>query len=191
MKNILYSLIFVVIALSACSSNDGTMGEHEKIADQLDPTGDEGTLGDPEYNDSEAHTRLGFVNYTKDQFEQDPNKNRVVTMDRKEMADIISRIIIRHEAFDEIATLVTGEEVLIAYEKNDTLSDQEAADVARKSAMSVLPRFFEIYVSDNNTLIGDIQSLHNSTTTDDDYKNTLNRIIKEMDKEPPEDNENN
>lgn len=181
LKNILYTLGIVIIALSACTDADSSLGdEHDKIAEQLDPTGEEGSISNQHYNDPEADSRLGYVNYTRDQFDLNPEQDYVATMDRNEMADIISRIIIRHEGFDEIATLVTGEEVLIVYEKNDTLNDREAKEVARKSAMSVIPRFFEIYVTDDSSLIGDIQSLHNETTKEDDYQNTLNRIIREI-----------
>ncbi|MUK90005.1 hypothetical protein GMD78_16665 [Ornithinibacillus sp. L9] len=173
-----------MIALTGCTTDNSLRDEHEKIADELDPTRDEGPVRDPGYEDPEANSRLGYVNYTKEQFEQDPERNRVITMNRTEMADIITRVILRHEAFDEVATLVTGEEVLIAYEKNDLLEANEAADVARKSAESIMPRHFEIYVSDNNVLIRDIESLHNSTTKDPDYDNTIEQIITEMKKSP-------
>lgn len=171
------------MALTACAT-DQSQSEQEKIADQLDPTRDEGPVRDPEYNDPRETSRLGFVNYTKDEFDQDPDRNRVVTMDRNEMADIIAKMVLRHETFDEVATLVTDEEVLIAYDKNDVLEKEEAADVAKKSAESVMPRYFDIYVSDNDVLIRDIESLHNSTTTDPDYENTIERIISEMKKSP-------
>ncbi|MFD2045152.1 YhcN/YlaJ family sporulation lipoprotein [Ornithinibacillus salinisoli] len=183
MKYVLSSFLVLLIALTACTT-DNTTTEQEKIADELDPTRDEGPVRDTEFKDPEAKSRLGYVNYTKEQFDRDPEKDRVVTMDRSEMADIIARLILRHEAFDEIATLVTGDEVLIAYEKNEMLDENEAADVAKKSAASVMPRYFDIYVSDNNVLIRDIESLHNSTTTDSDYENTIKSIINEMKKSP-------
>ncbi|GGB36538.1 hypothetical protein GCM10011409_12450 [Lentibacillus populi] len=100
------------------------------------------------------------------------------------MADMITRLILRNEGFDEVATLVTDEEVLIAYQKNDNLDDRTAADIASKTAKSTMPGFFDVYVSDNGTLMNDIQSLHNSSATNKNYDNTIEQIINEMNKSP-------
>ncbi|HLR79877.1 MAG TPA: YhcN/YlaJ family sporulation lipoprotein [Bacillota bacterium] len=134
--------------------------------------------------DSELDKKLGYVSYKKEEVQLDAKKNRVATMDRDEMADLITRMILRNDGFEEVATLVTDQEVLIVYEKNNEISAENAASLANKSAMSVLPRFFEVYVSDNASLIPDIHSLHNSTTTNKNYNNTLDRIKTEMKKAP-------
>lgn len=97
---------------------------------------------------------------------------------------LITRIALRGEGLEQVATLVTDEEVLIAYEKSDDVDEKEAANIARKTAQSVIPQYYEIYVSDNESLINDIQSLHNSSTTDGSYENTIDQIIKEMEKSP-------
>src|SRR5699024_8510526 len=100
------------------------------------------------------------------------------------MADTIPKIILQNKASDEVATLVTDEDVLIAYQVNDKIAGDNAAEIARKSAMSVLPRYFEIIVSDNAVIMHDIQSLHNSTTTNKHYDNYKDEIINEMKKSP-------
>lgn len=174
MKMLLYSIgVFILLTVAGCNL-DQTQNEQDKIAEELDPARNGQPPRDPEWDN-----RLGYVNYTKDQFEQDPEQSHM-DLDRNQMADSIARIILQHEAFDEIATLVTDREVLIAYEKNDTLTEDEAADFAKKSASSITPRFFDIYVSDNPVLIPQIHSLHNSTTKESDYDNTLEQIISEM-----------
>jgi len=114
-----------------------------------------------------------------------------VNTNYEEMADMITRIILQYEGFDEVATLVTDEEVLIVYDRNDEMEDENAADIARKTAVSLMPGFFDIYVSDNEALINDIQSLHNSTTNNQNYDNTIDNIISEMKKSPQGTNDQN
>src|SRR5699024_6344233 len=134
--------------------------------------------------DPDFDKRLGYVNYKKEQVNEDENAQ--ITVDRHALADMVTRVLLKNDSFQEVATLVTGNEVLIAYEKDEDNenSDEETAEFARKTAMSLLPRYFDIYVSDNHNLIDDLHSLHNQTTDTNDYQNTIDSIIKEMEKSP-------
>ena len=174
-------LLCTLFILSACNSNDeaGSEGEREQNLNELDPT-----KSDDSRSSFEKENQLGFVHYTKDQIDNDTEDNHVATVDRHKMADMISRIILRSDGFDEVATLVTDREVLIAYGKSDDISDELAADIAKKTALSTMPSFFDVYVTGNTGLVPDIQSLHNSNTQQGDYHNTVESIIKEMKKSP-------
>jgi len=162
---------------------EGTLQERNRIVDELEPSREDA-------ENEELNNQLGYVNYTRDQIENEAEQNHDVNMNREEMADNITRIILRNEGFDEVATLVTDENVLIVYDKNEELEQEDAADIAKKTAVSLMPGFFDIYVSDNEALIDDIRSLHNSTT-DDNHNNTIDQIISEMKKSPQGTNEEN
>jgi hypothetical protein len=168
-----------LFSLSACGNNENAMDERDDIVDELDPSAEQQSAEDEELND-----RLGYVHYTKDQVNNDDEMEHGVSIDRTQVANVITRIALRGEGLEQVATLVTDEEVLIAYEKSDDVDEKEAANIARKTAQSVIPQYYEIYVSDNESLINDIQSLHNSSTTDGSYENTIDQIIKEMEKSP-------
>lgn len=180
------SLVFAMIVITGCGNTENATDEREKISDELDPTKELQAPADQEQN-----SRLGYVRYTKDQLNNNAEKNHTAKIDRNEMANMITRIILRNGGFHEVATLVTDKEVLIAYQKDDELDREMAADIAKRSAMSATPRFYDIYVSDNETLINDIHSLHNSSTQNDDYANTIDQIINEMKKSPQGENETN
>lgn len=177
-KKYAFVLLLCTLFITACGTNQEAE-EREQIRNELDPTRNDATP-----SSFEEENRLGYVHYKKDQLNYDDEANHSVTMDRHKIADMITRIILRNAAFDEVATLVTDEEVLIAYGKNDELEDKTAADIAKKSAMGVMPRYFDVYVSDNRSLIPDIQSLHNNNTQQGSYRNTITSIIKEMKKSP-------
>ncbi|WP_165767927.1 YhcN/YlaJ family sporulation lipoprotein [Virgibacillus indicus] len=168
-------IVLAVTVISGCAANDNAMDERNENISELDPARELQAPADDELNN-----RLGYVRYTKDQLNNDAERNHAVTMDRTQMANMITRIILRNDGFNEVATLVTDEEVLIAYDKNEDIDEDIAADIAKKTAVSVMPEFFDVYVSDNDTLIRDIHSLHNSTTTNKNYDNTIDSIIDEM-----------
>lgn len=177
----MFAVLFIVILVSGCATND-------QAGDALDRTID----GENEFDqfqeperDDELSSKLGYVHYNKDELEMDNENNHYVAMDRNKMADMITRLIIRTDNFEEVATLVTDEEVLIAYEKPENMDREEAATVAKKTALSTLPRFYHVYVSDQPTTFRDIQSLQNSNTANNNYENTLQSIIDDM-KETPQ-----
>lgn len=171
MQKIMMSILLTNFILFGCNNGDQRLGEREHLNNQLNPNSTQTV--DPDFD-----KRVGFVNYKRDQIEND--EQRQMTVDRFGLADMITRLLLQNEAFEEVATVVTGNEVLIAYEKNDDYDEQETEEYARKTSMSVVPRFFEIHVSDNPNLIDDLQSLHNSLTTDKNYQNVVDQIIDEM-----------
>jgi len=180
MKKIMITGFIMLMIITGCDTTNNTLNEREQRVNELNPEREElQTPGDQEIND-----QLGYVHYTQEQFEQNEDEDRTVTMDKNEMASMITSIILQNEEFDQVATLVTGNEVLIAYENDDGMDENNAAEIARKTAESVMPRYFDIVVSDNPSLIPDIQSLHISRTTQPNYQNTIDKIIKEMKKSP-------
>ncbi|MFD1039645.1 YhcN/YlaJ family sporulation lipoprotein [Virgibacillus byunsanensis] len=179
-KFLLLFITGILLAVTACGDTDSA--NDERVADEMDPLQDNEqneTQTDPGQND-----RLGYVNFSKDELENDNERNHTATIDRTQLADMITRIILRSDGFEQVGTLVTDEEVLIAYRKDEETDSEKAAVMARKTAMSVLPRYFKIYVSENDMLMQDIQSLHNSTVDHKNYDNTIKQIIKEMEKTP-------
>lgn len=183
-KVFLTAFLMFIFSLTACGQIDNAAEPNDE---PLDPTREQRQQQTPA--DQELENELGYVRYTKDQVDNDRERNRTMEIDRNEMANMITRNILRNDGFEEVATLVTDEEVLIAYQKDESKDEDSAADIAKKTAMSIMPAFFEIYVSDNHLLIEDIHSLHNSSTTPNhDYDNTIDRIINEMEKSPQEDN---
>lgn len=183
-NKLLLSLVLVITAVMAgCGTTDNTNnadsdGDRDQIMAELNPARDK------QPNNSDENNKLGFVRYSKDQLDEDTEKDHNVTIDRTKLADMITRIILRNDGFQEVATLVTDEEVLIAYAKGEDIESGLAAEIAKKTAVSVMPGYFDVYVSENETLMLDIQSLHNSSVTDGNYDNTINQIIEEMKKTP-------
>lgn len=179
MKKLFITTLFATSVLTGCTSND-------EAGDLLDRSiNDDTEYEAPTDEDNELSSQLGYVHYTNDDFIKEEDQDRFVAMDRNQMADTISRLLLRYDGFEEVATLVTDREVLIAYEKPERLDREQAATIAKKTGLSILPRFYDVYVSDKDVSFRDIQSLQNSNTLRDDYQNTLENIIEDM-KEAPQ-----
>jgi hypothetical protein len=185
-KSIFIVSVLAMLTLTACNTGtdeqsleenkirEGTMQERNRIVDELDPAREDA-------ENEELNNQLGYVNYTRDQMENEEEQNHEWNMDREQMADHITRTILRNDGFEEVATLVTDAEVLIVYSyDHEEFKEEEAADIVKKTADSAMPGFYDIYVSDNDVLINDIRSLHNSTTTSE-HDPVIEQIIEEMD----------
>lgn len=179
-KSLISTLFVSSLLVSGCAGND------EAGDDLLDRTIDGDNERDqfqaPSNRDDEITSQLGYVRYHEDEVD---TESHYVGMDRNKMADIITRLILSYDNFKDVATLVTDEEVLVAYEKPEDLDREKAATIVKKTALSTLPRFYHVYVSDQPTAFKDIQSLQNSFTVNDNYENTLQNIIDKM-KEAPQ-----
>ncbi|WP_229740716.1 YhcN/YlaJ family sporulation lipoprotein [Ornithinibacillus halotolerans] len=179
LKQIL-SILFLTIFIVGCTNTDNSSSNDYQIPTDVNPNNESNIE-----NMSNENPKVGYVNYTRDQLNQENEQNHAVTIDYSQMADMIAKIILKNEGFNRVATLVTDQEVLIAYDRDDALDRVIAADIASKTAVSVMPGFYDVYVSDNEMLINDIQSLHRSSPSNRDYDNTLEQIINRM-KETPQ-----
>ncbi|WP_052158961.1 YhcN/YlaJ family sporulation lipoprotein, partial [Halobacillus sp. BBL2006] len=136
------------------------------------------------YNDEGLDGQVGYVRFKKDQLDQSKEKNRQIKVNREQMADMISRMILRYDGFEDVATLVTDNEVLVAYQKPENHSREQAADMVQKTAYSLVPSFYHVYVSDDPSAFGDIQSVSTSTVYDEQYEEVIDSIVKKIKKSP-------
>ncbi|WP_186576367.1 YhcN/YlaJ family sporulation lipoprotein [Aquibacillus kalidii] len=184
-KLILTTLFATSITVSGCASNDEAERDLNRTLDGDDNDVNRfDTETESNRNDDELSSQLGYVHYKEEDLDQDVEEHFYVSVDRKKMADTITRLILRYDGFNDAATLVTDDEVLIAYDKPERLDREQAATIVKKTGLSVLPRYYHVYVSDRDVTFRDIQSLQNSSTLDDDYENTLNNIIEDMKQAP-------
>lgn len=138
--------------------------------------------------DGKEHDRTHF-GYVRDQAEPVKNSNRynenIAAVDYEEIANIINKMVVQLPNIEDSATLVTDEEVLIAYETNVDSSDREmVADQVSKTGLSIVPRFYHVYISDNPEMIHDIERFQSLGVSSPRVDEILEATIKEMLKSP-------
>lgn len=128
-------------------------------------------------NDKQAD--FGYVRHQKSGVPGDNSFTNIPGFDREKAADTISSLIVQLPNVNDVATLVTDEEVLVAYE---TDSDQRSAtaDQVKKTALSVVPRYYHVYISDKTNMIQQIEAFSPQNSTSRDIDEILNKTVKEM-----------
>ncbi|MFD1737750.1 YhcN/YlaJ family sporulation lipoprotein [Bacillus salitolerans] len=136
--------------------------------------------------DNDIGTKFGFVRHQKSPIPGDRDEyyfDDMPALDREKVADIISKMAVLLPNVNDVATLVTDEEVLVAYE-TDSANRFETADQIKKTAISVVPRYFHVYVSDNPRMIREIEKYGQLDSNSRDIDSILDVTIKEMLNDP-------
>ncbi|KGX89638.1 hypothetical protein N781_07700 [Pontibacillus halophilus JSM 076056 = DSM 19796] len=134
--------------------------------------------------DNNVTNRVGYVRYNKDQVANDESENRYAVMDREQASDLVSRMLLRTKGFEDVATVVTDAEVLVGYKYEGNQNKNYAADIAKKTAQSVLPRYYEVYVSDTEETFDDLEALSTKNLQQKTYRDDVESVVKKMKKSP-------
>ncbi|MFC0270916.1 YhcN/YlaJ family sporulation lipoprotein [Metabacillus herbersteinensis] len=172
--------------LTACQQ--GATGEKDmleesgntiNVQDRTDLYNDDGLSNG---NDKQT-ANFGYVRHQKSGVARDVAFTRTPAIDREQAANMISSLCVQLPNVNDIATLVTDEEVLVAYE-TDAENKDAMADMVKKTAISVIPRYYHVYVSDDQTMISQIESYSRLDSNSRDIDEIINTTIKDMLKSP-------
>ncbi|WP_338750968.1 YhcN/YlaJ family sporulation lipoprotein [Bacillus sp. FJAT-52991] len=132
---------------------------------------------------------FGYVRQQKSPIQGETvSYKNMYTMDRERTADAISKLSVALPEVNDCSVLVTDEEVLIAYDTDAKTKKErtEAAEQVKKTAMTVVPRWYNIYVTDDVGLRRDIENIAPMGADVDGAQDTINRTIKLMTKTSPQ-----
>ncbi|BBW97415.1 YhcN/YlaJ family sporulation lipoprotein [Geobacillus sp. FSL W8-0032] len=132
--------------------------------------------------DDTPMNNFGYVRHQKSPIAGDANGyNDMPSFNREKAADLISKLCTQLPGVKDVATLVTDEEVLVVYDA-DTNNRQQTADQVKKTALSVVPRYYHVYIADNPQLMKDIERFgrldSNTRNIDQILDATIQRMLK-------------
>ncbi|WP_338449294.1 YhcN/YlaJ family sporulation lipoprotein [Niallia oryzisoli] len=137
-----------------------------------------------EHNNGNKSEHFGYVRHQKSPvLGEQMSDNHYTDIDREKVADTISKYCTDLPNVQDAATLVTDEEVLIIYD-SDTKDRDLTADQVKKTGMSVVPRWYRVYVSDNFNLRKTMESYSYLDSTSKNAETGIDKLIKEMKKSP-------
>ncbi|MCH1625545.1 YhcN/YlaJ family sporulation lipoprotein [Fredinandcohnia quinoae] len=184
-KYMIITGLCVLTALSGCANT----GEKSKSS-IYEKSGNTINIADRTdlYNDGKNHKNqnadFGYVRHQKSPIAGDTKVyDTMPTLDREKVADLISKISTQMPNVHDAATLVTDEEVLIAYQ-TDSEDRFQTAEQVKLSAMSVVPRFYHVYVSDDPAMIKEIERFAPLKTTNRNVDQIITSTIQRMLKSP-------
>jgi hypothetical protein len=168
--------ICAISALTACQNNlgrDDFQNERSSAQSVNDP------VGDIYSRDKDGSEDFGYVRHKKDEMMRTQSQNHYAAIDREKVADIIGEYTTDVPNVDDISTLVTDEEVLIVYH-TDSSDRNLTADQVKRMAMSVVPRWYHVYVSDNEALRPNVENFANLGPNSPNTETGINQLIKQM-----------
>ena len=175
-----------ITALTGCTKDTGNQDVYEESGNTINVNNKRHEL----YNEGASRgvrndsNNYGFVRHQKSPLMNDNTANDHYTaLDREQVANIISKLSADIPNVNDVATLVTDQEVLIAY-NTDSKDRNLTADQVKKTALSVVPRYFHVYVTDNKVLMRDVENLANVDSTSRNARNLVNGLITQMKKSP-------
>jgi ribosomal protein S17E len=173
-------------ALAGCTKDMNNRDVYEESGNSINVNNERHEL----YNEGASRgvrnvsNNYGFVRHQKSPLMNDNSANdHYSALDREQVANIISKLSTDNPNVNDVATLVTDQEVLIAY-NTDSKNRNLTADQVKKTAMSVVPRYYHVYVTDNKVLMRDVENLANTDSTSRNARNSVNGLIKQMKKSP-------
>lgn len=185
-KSIIVVGLCSLAALTACQNNAARNDIYEEtgntinVNDQRSELYHQNNTGDR----SNMSEDFGYVRHQKSPIAGDnASSDHYVALDREKLADIIGKFCTDVPSVNDVSTLVTDEEVIIVY---DTNTDDRAytADQVKKMAMSVVPRWYNVYVSDDIHLRGNVESYATMDANSRDTHFGIDKLIQEVKKSP-------
>lgn len=189
-KAIITLSICSAAALAGCANDsaapgDGRTGIYQQSGNTLNVNDQRPDL----YNENgrkglkDQSEDFGYVRHQRTGIMGQDNTNAYQALDREQIADMIGRFSTKIPNVDDVSTLVTDEEVLIVYQ-TDSGNRFETADQVKKTAMSVVPRWFHVYVSDDTNLRKDVENFATLDTDSRDIDSMIDGVVKQMLKSP-------
>lgn len=178
-----------LLALTGCGANQ--MADRDNMANRGDiyeESGNTINVNDERadiYNvkNKNKSEDFGYVRHQKNPIAGRNNGDHYLAIDREKLADSISKLSTDLPNVNDVATLVTDEEVLIAY-NTDSKDRNLTADQVKRTAMSVVPRFYHVYVTDNKNLIKNVESYATLGSNSRNNDSLVDKLIVQMLKSP-------
>jgi hypothetical protein len=166
-----------IFTLTGCGANQMSQ------RDLFDESGNTINVNDQRsdiYNANHKNTGydFGYVRHQKKPITGN-NVDHYASIDREKLADDISKISTDIPDVNDVATLVTDEEVIIAY-STDSNDRNKTADQVKKTGLSFVPRYYHVYVSDDETLIKNVESYANMSSNSRNVDSLIDKLIEKM-----------
>jgi hypothetical protein len=173
-------------SVTACSANNNGMNlnNHNRDTMNMSTRTEPGNAQNPTTQSDIDNGNFGFVRVKKGPDGRVMGGDQIPSLDFEQMANMISRLAVRLPNVHDVSTLATSHEVLVGY-RTDSKNRKQTADQVKRTAISVVPRFYHVYVTDDPRVTARIASLQGQAPTTDNEQ-MLDAIIKEMKQASPQ-----
>ncbi|MEK4028305.1 MULTISPECIES: YhcN/YlaJ family sporulation lipoprotein [Bacillaceae] len=161
------------------NGRDGRIGGYNK-----DERSDRGGLMTNNRQDG-----FGYVRHQKGTVQgQTVSYRNMHVLDRERAADTIGRLSLDLPKVNDASVLVTDQEVLVAYDTNakEDKDRREVAEQVKRTALSVVPRWYHVYLTDDTDLRRDIENIAQTNGGMAVARDSVGRTVKLMKQRSPQ-----
>ena len=190
-KNVFcFFCVAILLFLSGCAGLDHKENQDDQgLSRMQDPVRDVTYNGPPKniQNNSPSENARGEFGHTH--YSRKPGRDHALDVqhipktDYQALSDIITRVELSLPDIYDVGTLVTDQYVLIAY-KTTNDNRVEAAEQVKRTALSVVPNYYKVYVSDERFAQTDIANFKNLDVSTPRVHQWLENLIKQMKQSP-------
>lgn len=125
------------------------------------------------------YNSYGYTRYQRTQIEPNNQQQYIPIVNREELSDGIARLVLTNDDVHEAGALVTDKYALVAY-TTDSEDRDFVADQVKRSALSIVPRYYDVYITDDPNHFDEIERFEQLSTATPEVNNTIEQTIDEM-----------
>ncbi|MCR2823125.1 YhcN/YlaJ family sporulation lipoprotein [Lederbergia panacisoli] len=177
-------IIFISTMLVGCGVNDKRNAEDNHVYHNSGNSINVAEHGENFNSNQQEEDLFGFVRQVKSPINGGEAAKPIKGINKEQTADNIGKILVLLPGVEDASVLVTDQEVLVAYKTNEKRDSErfEIADQVKKTAISVVPRFYHVYITDDPTLRQNIENIASmnarSSNKDKTVRDTVNLMLK-------------
>lgn len=190
-KLVCISLVSVVLFLGGCQNLQGMGGNDATLRGKQEhttyrPSGGTNSILEMEHfaDRDPKRAEFGYVRHEKAQVQAMNREPIAGYFDRDQLAEYITKMSLYVPGVQDVGTLVTHKHVLISYHA-DTENRVETAEQVKKSAEYLVPRFYDVYVSDEPEMMQNIERFRSMSTLSPNVDEVIEYTIHEMQQTNP------
>jgi len=175
-------IIFISTMLVGCGINNKKTAEDNHVYHKSGNSINVAEHGENYNRNQQEDDLFGFVRQVKSPVPGGEAAKPMKGMNKEQTADNIGQILVMLPGVEDASVLVTDQEVLIAYITNEKRDSErfEIADQVKKTAISAVPRFYHVYITDDPTLRQNIENIASMNARSSNKDTTVRDTVKLM-----------
>ena len=183
MIRIIVSCLFTFLFLSACGSSDigqqpNSSGRSEQISTDY-VTYDEDMFSDSGIDSSVNDKTYGYERKQRSAYYANRQDKPVPAVERDGLATIVTTLCVQIPGVRDASTLVTDEEILLAYHPEGSRPDLIRRNI-RENISHIAPDYYQIYITDDPSFINVLESMSSYSSTNGTDGAEKDKIIQQM-----------
>ncbi|QKS72192.1 YhcN/YlaJ family sporulation lipoprotein [Paenalkalicoccus suaedae] len=168
-------MLLPLLLLAACGNESGFPLFNQDGDNPIVMNVQDSSNGDP--------LQFGYTSNTKQEAKDGEGIPGYFIYDRSLLAESIGEMTAMLEDVEEASVLITDDDCLIVYDQGEGMR-YDVAEQVYQTALSVLPSYYNIYISDDAALRSDIERFEGNVSLDDAQHNSLDQTIERMKDSP-------